>query len=98
MTLTAYVDADKLLMDVQDYCGGLGDINKEERFSSFKQLNCGKSGAELGLGLSVSRRAVEANGSILTVRDLPDSGCVFTISLLLYKLVDAYEPVPLGQL
>ena len=61
MTLTAYVDADKLLMDVQDYCGGLGDINKEEIFLSFKQLSCGKSGAGLGLELPVFRRLIEAS-------------------------------------
>lgn len=98
VTLTAYVDADKLLMDVQDYCGGLGDINKEEMFLPFKQLGCGKPGARLSLELSVSRRVVKANSGILAVDDLPSSGCVLTISLPLYELADAYQPVLLGQL
>ena len=88
VTLTAYAEADNLLIDIQDHCGGLGAINREEMFLPFKQLNSGKSATGLGLGLSISRRAVEANGGSLTVRDLPGSGCVFTISLPLHRLTD----------
>ena len=88
VTLTAYAEADNLLIDVQDHCGGLGNINKEDMFLPFKQLNFEKSATGLGLGLSISRRAVEANGGTLTVRDLPGSGCVFTISLPLHRRTD----------
>lgn len=35
----------------------------------------------LGLGLSISRRGVEANGGKIRVRKLPGTGCVFTIDL-----------------
>jgi signal transduction histidine kinase len=35
----------------------------------------------LGLGLSIARQSVEAFGGTLTVRDLPGTGCVFTINL-----------------
>lgn len=97
VTLTAYVEGNNLLIDVQDHCGGLGDINKEDMFLPFKQLGCGKSGAGLGLGLSISRRAVEANGGTLTVRDLPGSGCVFTISLPFHPLADAHQPASADQ-
>jgi signal transduction histidine kinase len=38
-----------------------------------------KSG--LGLGLSICRRSVEANNGVLSVRDVPGSGCIFTIDL-----------------
>ena len=38
-----------------------------------------KSG--LGLGLSICRNSVEANNGILRVRDVPGTGCVFTIDL-----------------
>ena len=89
VTLTAYAEADNLLIDVQDHCGGLGNINKEDMFLPFKQLNFEKSATGLGLGLSISRRAVEANGGTLTVRDLPGSGCVFTISLPLHRRIDS---------
>src|SRR5690348_10199104 len=35
----------------------------------------------LGLGLAISRRNVEAQSGTLTVRDIPGTGCVFTIKL-----------------
>jgi hypothetical protein len=35
----------------------------------------------VGLGLSISRRGVEANGGKLNVKDVPGSGCIFTIDL-----------------
>ena len=90
VTLTVYADANKLLLDIQDHCGGLGNIDKEEMFLPFKQSRLGKPG--LGLGLSISRRAVEANGGTITVRDVPGSGCVFTISLPLYVQGDKAPP------
>jgi signal transduction histidine kinase len=35
----------------------------------------------IGLGLSICRRSVEANGGVLSVRNTPGTGCVFTIEL-----------------
>jgi signal transduction histidine kinase len=35
----------------------------------------------LGLGLTISRKGVEAMGGTLAVRDLPGKGCVFFIEL-----------------
>ncbi|HEY3584393.1 MAG TPA: ATP-binding protein [Casimicrobiaceae bacterium] len=48
-------------------------------FHSFTQAAADRSG--LGLGLSIARRSVEANHGFLKVRDVPGSGCVFTIDL-----------------
>ncbi len=48
-------------------------------FHAFTQHGADKSG--LGLGLSISRRAIEANGGTLGVRDVPGVGCVFAIDL-----------------
>jgi signal transduction histidine kinase len=48
-------------------------------FLPFTQNGADKSG--VGLGLSICRRSVEANNGVLSVRDLPGSGCVFTIDL-----------------
>ena len=79
VSLTVYAEGDQVLMDVQDHCGGLGHINKEDLFLPFKQMGTHKTG--VGLGLSICRRSVEANHGTLSVRDLPGSGCVFTISL-----------------
>ncbi|MDH5824668.1 HAMP domain-containing sensor histidine kinase [Luteimonas sp. RD2P54] len=79
VTLNAYAQADRILIDVQDHCGGLAPNVMEEMFSPFKQGAEDRSG--LGLGLSISRRSVEANNGVLSVRDVPGSGCVFTIDL-----------------
>jgi signal transduction histidine kinase len=77
--LHAYAISNRVLIDVEDRCGGLaaGAVNK--MFLPFAQNGEDRSG--LGLGLDISRRGVEANGGILRVRDLPGIGCVFTIDL-----------------
>lgn len=79
VTLNAYAVADRILIDVEDHCGGLPPGDAEKMFLPFTQSGADKSG--LGLGLSISRRSVEANGGILSVRNMPGTGCVFTIDL-----------------
>lgn len=79
VTLNAYALADRILIDVKDHCGGLPVGFSEDMFRPFTQGAEDRSG--LGLGLSIARRSVEANGGILSVRDLPGTGCVFTIDL-----------------
>jgi len=79
VTLNAYSTADRILIDVKDNCGGLSPGDAEKMFTPFTQSNEDKSG--VGLGLSIARRSVEANGGILSVRDIPGTGCVFTINL-----------------
>jgi signal transduction histidine kinase len=64
---------------VADKCGGLPPGKVEEMFRPFTQQGSDKTG--VGLGLSISRRSVEANGGVLSVRDMPGDGCVFTIDL-----------------
>ncbi|MGO9593382.1 MAG: ATP-binding protein [Steroidobacteraceae bacterium] len=54
--------------------------------SRFTQGSSDRSG--LGLGLSICRRSVEANNGILRVRDLPGTGCIFTIDLSRHSLPD----------
>jgi len=79
VTLTAYATADRILIDVKDNCGGLPHGDVERMFDPFTQGSDDKSG--VGLGLSIARRSVEANGGVLSVRDLPGIGCIFTIDL-----------------
>jgi signal transduction histidine kinase len=77
--LCAYVLNDRVLIDVEDRCGGLPDGAAETMFAPFVQNGADRSGS--GLGLDISRRSVEANGGVLTVRNVPGTGCVFTINL-----------------
>jgi len=69
----------RVLIDVEDSCGGLPAGKAESMFTPFTQRSADKSG--MGLGLSICRRAVEANNGIVRVRDKPGAGCVFTIDL-----------------
>lgn len=79
IALTAYLFENRILVDVEDCCGGLPEDYENKLFTPFVQLGDDKSG--LGLGLAVARQSVEAFGGTLTVRNLPDQGCIFTISL-----------------
>ncbi len=79
--------ADRILIDVEDHCGGLPAGAAERMFLPFAQVGADTSG--LGLGLSISRRSVEANDGILSVRNVPGSGCVFTIDLPRHSLQPA---------
>jgi signal transduction histidine kinase len=79
VSLKAYAAADRIRIDVEDHCGGLPQGAVEDVFQPFKQSGEDRSG--LGLGLAICRRSVEANNGILSVRDAPGSGCVFTIEL-----------------
>ena len=77
--LRAVSSVDRILIEVQDECGGLPPGDTEDLFQMFEQRNADRSG--LGLGLGISRRAVEANGGELRVRNLVGTGCVFTIDI-----------------
>jgi signal transduction histidine kinase len=77
--LKVYAMSDRVLIEVEDKCGGLPTSDIETMFLPFTQHGANRSG--LGLGLSISRRSVEANKGTLRVRDIPAQGCVFTIDL-----------------
>ena len=79
VTLGARAAADRVLISVEDECGGLPDGTAEAIFRPFEQRGAERTG--LGLGLPMSRRGVEAHGGELHVRNLPGRGCVFTIDL-----------------
>jgi signal transduction histidine kinase len=77
VSLNAYAAGDRIHIDVEDGCGGLGAGEVERMF-----LPSTQGGAEIaGSGLSICRHSVQANNGILSVRDVPGSGCVFTIDL-----------------
>jgi len=82
--LRVHAVADRILVDVEDHCGGLPPGSVALLFQPFKQHSTDKSG--LGLGLSIARRSVESFGGTLTVLDKPGIGCVFTIDLPRYAM------------
>jgi len=82
VSLIAYAVAERIFIDVKDHCGGLPGGQGGALFTPFAQRGADRSG--LGLGLSIARASVEADGGVLTVRDIPGTGCVFTITLPLH--------------
>ena len=77
--LSAQVAGGRVLIKVEDRCGGLPSGTPEKLLLPFVQSGQDRSG--LGLGLDICRRSVEANNGILRVRDVPGIGCIFTIEL-----------------
>lgn len=82
--LTAYGAADRILIDVKDHCGGLAPGVAESMFLPFSKHNGHRTGT--GLGLAVAMQSIKANSGVLSVRDVPDTGCIFTISLPRHEL------------
>jgi signal transduction histidine kinase len=77
--LRGHVLDDRVLIDVEDRCGGLPAGAAEAMFLPPAQSGDDRPGS--GLGLDISKRAIEANGGVLTVRNVPGTGCIFTIDL-----------------
>jgi signal transduction histidine kinase len=77
--LSVSASADRVLIAVQDECGGLPAGRVDELFRPFEQRSADRTG--LGLGLAFSRWGVEANCGRISARNLPKEGCVFTVDL-----------------
>src|SRR5450432_180235 len=73
------LSADRLLIEVEDHCGGLPTGTPDKLLLPFFQVGENRSG--LGLGLDICCRSIEANRGTLRVRDIPGIGCIFTIDL-----------------
>ena len=69
----------RVLIEVEDECGGLPPGRAEDLFRPFEQRSADRSG--LGLGLAIARESVETNGGEIRARSLPGRGCIFTIDL-----------------
>ncbi|WP_426192721.1 sensor histidine kinase [Massilia sp. DWR3-1-1] len=77
--LSAYASGEYILIDVQDHCGGLRAGAAERMFLPFTQMDRNRDG--IGLGLTIAKQTVNANGGTLSVRSIAGEGCVFSISL-----------------
>ncbi len=69
----------RIVIEIEDECGGLSTDKIEELFQPYSQSGLDRTG--LGLGLAICRQAVALNEGTLTARDVPGKGCIFSIDL-----------------
>jgi signal transduction histidine kinase len=79
VTLRVGASEERVLIEVEDECGGLPGGNADDLFHPFEQRGADRTG--VGLGLAFCRWAVEANDGRIYARNVADTGCVFTIDL-----------------
>ena len=85
VTLRVGASAERVLIEIQDECGGLPAGNINDLFRPFEQRGADRTG--LGLGLAFSRSGVEANDGRIYAHNLPHhQGCVFTVDLPRFPL------------
>jgi signal transduction histidine kinase len=89
VSLGASAYGSQVHIDVGDHCGGLPHGSIERMFTPFMQASTDRTG--LGLGLAIARDSVEQDGGTLTVRDVPGTGCIFTLSLPRKRSEDRIE-------
>ena len=88
VVLRARPELGRLLIETQDECGGIPP-SKADLFQVFGDRR-GSDRSGLGLGLSIARKAVRAHGGEIRIRNVPGTGCIFTIDVPLA----AEESVP----
>jgi signal transduction histidine kinase len=70
----------RLIIEIEDNCGGLPPGMVEEAFAPFVRLDSsGQSG--FGLGLAIAKQAVDAHGGSIRVQNVPGKGCIFVLEL-----------------
>jgi len=79
VSLSAHGTEDRVLIEIRDQCGGLPPGGLQHLFRPFTEESVDRPG--FGLGLSIALSAARANGGDFHVRDVPGTGCVFTIDL-----------------
>jgi signal transduction histidine kinase len=77
--LRASTTTTRVLIEVEDECGGLPSGDAESLLLPFVQKDRDRTG--VGLGLSICLKAVNMMAGQLHIRDLPGEGCIFTIDL-----------------
>ena len=84
--LSAYAINGRVRIEVEDESGGLPQDMLDQLFRP------DRAGAPLGL--SLSRKGVEANGGTLSARNIPGRGSVCVIDLPEVALIDTHVAVP----
>ena len=79
VVVQARANGTRVAIEVEDTCGGIPD-GTGDLFEPFGERRA-KNRTGLGLGLSIARRAVRAEGGDIQVRNAPGKGCTFVIEV-----------------
>jgi signal transduction histidine kinase len=79
VSLRARRDGKNVLIEVEDECGGILETTGDPFEAFADRRKSDRSG--LGLGLSIARKAVRNHGGEIRFRNLPATGCIFTIEM-----------------
>jgi hypothetical protein len=77
--LHAHAVRDRVLIDIEDHCGGLPNGAAQDFLSPGARNGEDRSGSEITL--DICRRSIAANHGVLRLHDVPGSGCILTIDL-----------------
>lgn len=79
VTMRTRADHGRVFIEVEDECGGIPQ-DESDLFRAFGERQ-GRDRSGLGLGLSISQRAVTASGGEIHHRKVPGKGCIYTVEL-----------------
>jgi signal transduction histidine kinase len=79
VVVSTRTDGDRVLIDVADECGGISPTTGDPFEAFGDRRSDDRTG--LGLGLSLARKAIRAHGGDISIRNIPGTGCIFTIDL-----------------
>lgn len=79
IVLRAQAVGDRVSIEVQDECGGLEPGKIDTLFEPYVKVHAERSG--LGLGLTITQRAVHLSQGTISVRNNPGCGCTFVVDI-----------------
>lgn len=79
VVIRAHSKGKHLIVEVEDSCGGIPET-KGDLFQPFGEKR-GSDRSGLGLGLSMTRKAIRAHEGDISIRNMPGKGCVFVIEM-----------------
>lgn len=79
ISVTARHADGRIVIEVEDACGGLPEGKVQTLFDPFVQVGADRSG--FGLGLAIAKLATDAHQGQLRIHNLPGKGCVFVLDL-----------------
>lgn len=77
--IRAIAKGSDVVIEVEDSCGGFAEEACAELLKLTNQTGAESNG--MGLGLAIVKRAADLNGCTLSVRNVPATGCIFSLQM-----------------